>query len=86
MLEVVHELKSRVGEFSKVLFWAKKRSGATGSRSRVRLSGADRWMFSSDAYDMKRRAEVMRCHRDALAAITELVSVGLTSSVPLKVQ
>ena len=54
-LEVVHELRSKAGEYSEVLFWAKKRSGATGARLRVRLSSADRWMFSSDAYDRERR-------------------------------
>jgi conjugal transfer ATP-binding protein TraC len=81
-LEVVHELKSKAGEFSEVLFWAKKRSGAIGSRLRVRLSGADRWMFSSDAYDKERRAEAMRRHRDALSAINELVQATADSNNP----
>ena len=73
-LEVVHELKSKTGEFSEVLFWAKKRSGATGSRLRVRLSGADRWMFSSDAYDKERRTKAVElAGGDALQGIQSLI-------------
>jgi hypothetical protein len=69
-LEVVHELKSKAGEFSEVLFWAKKRSGAIGSRLRVRLSGADRWMFSSDAYDKERREKAIeKAEGDVLEGI-----------------
>ena len=75
-LEVVHELRSKAGEYSEVLFWAKKRSGATGARLRVRLSGADRWMFSSDAYDKAKRAEVIgRRGGDVFAVISELSKI-----------
>ena len=72
-LEAVHDLRSKAGEFSEALLWFKKRSGVTGSRVRVRLSGADRWMFSSDAYDKAKRSEVTaRLGGDALEAVTIL--------------
>jgi conjugal transfer ATP-binding protein TraC len=72
-LEVVHELRSKPGEYSEVLYWAKKRSGVVGSRLRVRLSKADRWMFSSDAYDKERRSRAIeRASGDVIEAITLL--------------
>ncbi len=73
-LEVVHELKSKAGEYSEVLYWARKRSGATGARLRVRLSSADRWMFSSDAYDRERRQrELVQHGGDTLEAVRSLM-------------
>jgi hypothetical protein len=74
-IDVVHELKSRAGEFSEVLFWAKKRSGVTGARLRVRLSKVDRWMFSSDAYDKERRSRVIERCGDVLEGVRELAGV-----------
>ena len=76
-LETVHDLRSKAGEFSEALLWFKKRSGATGARVRVRLSGADRWMFSSDAYDKERRARaVEQAGGDVLEAVTKLASTN----------
>jgi conjugal transfer ATP-binding protein TraC len=74
-IDVVHELKSRVGEFSEVLFWAKKRSGVTGARLQVRLSKVDRWMFSSDAYDKERRSRVIERCGDVLEGVRELAGM-----------
>lgn len=72
-VEVIHELRSKAGEFSEVLLWAKKRSGPTGARLRVRLSGADRWMFSSDARDREHRQRTVEAHgADTLRAVSEL--------------
>ena len=71
----VLDLNAATGYYSEVLFWAKKRSGATGSRLRVRLSGADRWMFSSDAYDKESRAKAIeRADGDVLQGIQTLVN------------
>ena len=73
-IDVVHELRSKAGEYSEVVYWAKKRSGPEGSRLRVRLSGADRWMFSSDAHDKERRAKaVEQAGGDVLEAVMKLV-------------
>jgi conjugal transfer ATP-binding protein TraC len=73
-IDVVHELRSKAGEYSEVVYWAKKRSGPEGSRLRVRLSGADRWMFSSDAHDKERRAKaVEQAGGDVLEAIKHLI-------------
>ena len=75
-LEAVHDLRSKAGEFSEAVLWFKGRGGVTGSRVRVRLSNADRWMFSSDPYDKAKRAEVMaQLGGDALEAITTLSGV-----------
>ncbi len=72
-LEAVHDLRSKSGEFSEAVLWFKGRGGVTGSRVRVRLSNADRWMFSSDPYDKAKRAEVMaQLGGDALEAVTVL--------------
>jgi len=72
-LEAVHDLRSKSGEYSEAVLWFKRRSGVTGSRVRVRLSGADRWMFSSGACDKAKGAEVMaQLGGDALEAITVL--------------
>jgi hypothetical protein len=72
-IDVVHELRSKAGEYSKVVYRAKKRSGPEGSRLRVRLSGADRWMFSSDAHDKERRAKaVEQAGGDVLEAVRVL--------------
>ncbi len=72
-LEAVHDLRSKSGEFSEAVLWFKKRGGVNGSRVRVRLSLADRWMFSSDAYDKEKRARaVERCDGNVLEAVAGL--------------
>jgi conjugal transfer ATP-binding protein TraC len=58
-LDSIPTLRSKAGEFSEAIFWAKFRDGPRGARLRIRLSSADRWMFSSDAYDAARRERVV---------------------------
>ncbi|NJK43604.1 MAG: hypothetical protein HC933_04425 [Pleurocapsa sp. SU_196_0] len=78
-LEVVHELKSKAGEYSEVLHWTRERGGMSGSRLRVRLSSADRWMFSSDPYDRERRLKVITEHAgDVLEGIAALSHKGFS--------
>ncbi len=73
-LEAVHDLRSVAGEFSEALLWFKKRSGVTGARVRVRLSSADRWMFSSDAYDKESRTQAIASKNgDVLEAVSTLM-------------
>ncbi|NJK44385.1 MAG: hypothetical protein HC933_08980 [Pleurocapsa sp. SU_196_0] len=75
-LEVIPKLRSREGSFSEAVFWAKFRSGPAGAHLRIRLSSADRWMFSSDSYDAVRRAQVMaRRGGDVIEGVRELAGL-----------
>jgi conjugal transfer ATP-binding protein TraC len=75
-LEMIPVLKSDAGQYSEAIFWAKFRSGAAGAKLRIRLSSADRWMFSSDAYDDTRRAKVIaRRGGDVIEGVRELAGM-----------
>jgi hypothetical protein len=54
-----------------VLLIGKAYSSRPSLRVRVRLSGADRWMFSSDPYDQEKRSRAVERHGgDVLKAAT----------------
>jgi conjugal transfer ATP-binding protein TraC len=75
-LESIPTLRSKAGEYSEAIFWAKFRDGPRGARLRIRLSSADRWMFSSDAYDAARRERVVASRGgDVIEGVRELAGI-----------
>ncbi len=75
-LESIPSLRSKAGQFSEAIFWAKFRDGPRGARLRIRLSSADRWMFSSDAYDAVRREKVVAARGgDVIEGVRDLAGM-----------
>ena len=74
-IRVVHELRSKPGEYNEVLCWMKKTTGPEGGRLRVRMSRADRAMFSSDAYDREKRQRAVENTGDTLEGVRQLMEV-----------
>jgi hypothetical protein len=74
-IRVVHGLRSKPGEYNEVMCWMKKTTGPEGGRLRVRMSRADRAMFSSDAYDCKKRQRAVQQTGDTLEGVRQLMEV-----------
>jgi conjugal transfer ATP-binding protein TraC len=74
-IRVVHELRSKPGEYNEVMCWMKKTTGPEGGRLRVRMSRADRAMFSSDAYDREKRQRAVEKTGDTLEGVRQLMEV-----------
>jgi conjugal transfer ATP-binding protein TraC len=74
-IRVVHELRSKPGEYNEVMCWMKKTTGPEGGRLRVRMSRADRAMFSSDAYDHEKRQKAVEQTGDTLEGVRQLMEV-----------